>query len=265
MAKKGYVSPEGTARYTPKIYLGDANNLARKVTKAYIGDENGLAREWFSSCVPISTLDVGSSVFMNVYGTAKEFLVVHQGIPDSIMYDASCEGTWLLMKDIYTKIKWDSTDSDYANSIIHAYLNGSFFNQFDSNIQSIIKQVKLPYCPTSGNRMDIAQGSNGISAKIFLLSTDEVGRATYYKYKYGARLAYFSDSEPTSNWVAYLGSTATHWWLRIPYNSSKTQVAGVHSSGNGTYGECTSTSVGVRPALILPSNTLVDENFNVIA
>lgn len=219
-----------------------------------------------SFATQIGTLPVGSSVFMNVNGTAKEFLVVHQGIPDSTMYDASCEGTWLLMKANYTKRKWDSTDNDYANSDVHSYLNGTFFNTFDSNIQNIIKQVKLPYCPTTGSSMKVAQGSNGISAKIFLLSNDEVGRVSHsgYGYTFGARLAYFNDSEPTSNWVAYSGSTATHWWLRIPYISSKTSVTGVHSNGSGTYGECTSTSLAVRPALILPSNTLVDGEFNVI-
>lgn len=42
----------------------------------------------------ISTLAVGSSVYLNVGGVRKEFLVVHQGLPSS-MYDASCNGTWL--------------------------------------------------------------------------------------------------------------------------------------------------------------------------
>ena len=48
----------------------------------------------------ISTLAVGSSVYLNVGGVRKEFLVVHQGKPSSL-YDSSCNGTWLLMKDIY--------------------------------------------------------------------------------------------------------------------------------------------------------------------
>ena len=44
----------------------------------------------------IGTLAVGSSVYLNVGGVRKEFLVVHQGLLSS-MYDASCNGTWLLM------------------------------------------------------------------------------------------------------------------------------------------------------------------------
>lgn len=38
---------------------------------------------------------------LNEKGTPVDYLVVNQGIPeDSPLYDASCEGTWLLRKDI---------------------------------------------------------------------------------------------------------------------------------------------------------------------
>ena len=43
---------------------------------------------------------IGSIVKLKVNGAAKEFIVVHQGKPSSL-YDESCNGTWLLMKDIY--------------------------------------------------------------------------------------------------------------------------------------------------------------------
>lgn len=52
---------------------------------------------------PISALAVGSSVFCNVNGVKTEFVVVHQGKP-SDMYDDSCNGAWLLMKDVSVKI-----------------------------------------------------------------------------------------------------------------------------------------------------------------
>ena len=50
--------------------------------------------------VLLSTKAVGSTVKLKVDGALKEFLVVHQGKPSSI-YDDSCNGTWLLMKDCY--------------------------------------------------------------------------------------------------------------------------------------------------------------------
>ena len=52
---------------------------------------------------------VGSIVKLKVGGAAKEFIVVHQGKPSSI-YDESCKGTWLLMKDIYENRKWHSSN-----------------------------------------------------------------------------------------------------------------------------------------------------------
>ena len=42
---------------------------------------------------------VGSTVKLMEGGTAVEYLVVNQGIPsNSSLYDASCDGTWLLRK-----------------------------------------------------------------------------------------------------------------------------------------------------------------------
>ena len=55
--------------------------------------------------VLLSTKAVGSTVKLKVNGTAKEFIVVHQGKPSSL-YDNSCDGTWLLMKDIYENRQW---------------------------------------------------------------------------------------------------------------------------------------------------------------
>lgn len=61
--------------------------------------------------VALSSKAVGSVVKLNVNGAAKEFLVVHQGKPSSL-YDDSCNGTWLLMKDIYENRAWHSSNSN---------------------------------------------------------------------------------------------------------------------------------------------------------
>ena len=50
---------------------------------------------------PISELSVGSSVYAKESGTPAEFIVVHHGNPDSSIYDASCDGTWLLRNSCY--------------------------------------------------------------------------------------------------------------------------------------------------------------------
>ena len=101
---------------------------------------------------------VGSTVKIKVNGTVKDFIIVHQGKPSSV-YDDSCNGTWLLMKDIYEKRQWNrSGTSDYANSTIHSYLNGTFLGLFESNIKNAIKQAKLPYRIGSGTSTTVASG-----------------------------------------------------------------------------------------------------------
>lgn len=93
---------------------------------------------------------VGSIVKIKVNGAAKDFIIVHQGKPSSV-YDDSCNGTWLLMKDIYEKRQWNRTNTnDYAGSTTHSYLNDNFYNLIDSEIRAAIKQVKIPYQKGTG-------------------------------------------------------------------------------------------------------------------
>ena len=93
--------------------------------------------------VQLGAKAVGSTVKLKVNGAAKEFIVVHQGKLSSI-YDESCTGTWLLMKDIYENRAWHSGNiNKYESSDIHTYLNGTFLNLFESDIKDAIKQVKI--------------------------------------------------------------------------------------------------------------------------
>ncbi len=112
----------------------------------------------------LGSMSVGSTVKLNLGGTPKDFLVVHQGLPSS-MYDSSCNGTWLLLKDIYSNRTWDSSNNDYKNSDIHSYLNSTFLNLFDDDIKNAIKQVKIPYQNGTGSGGSVASGSNGLSCK----------------------------------------------------------------------------------------------------
>ena len=216
--------------------------------------------------VTLSSKAIGSTIKLKVNGSAKDFIVVHQGKPSSV-YDDSCNGTWLLMKDIYESRQWHSSNTnDYANSTIHSYLNSTFLAMFDSNIQKAIKQVKLPYRKGSGTSTTVTSGSNGLSAKIFLLSATETSFSfSYMPSGEGAELAYFkgcADNSSDSKRVAYLNGSATSWWLRSPYCSYFNGALYV-DSGGGWGGYYCSYSDGVRPALILPSTLLVSDDGTV--
>lgn len=216
--------------------------------------------------VTLSSKAIGSTIKLKVNGSAKDFIVVHQGKPSSV-YDDSCSGTWLLMKDIYENRQWHSSDTnDYANSTIHSYLNSTFLAMLDSNIQKAIKQVKLPYRKGSGTSTTVTSGSNGLPAKIFLLSATEMSfNFSYMPSGEGAELAYFkgcADNSSDSKRVAYLNGSTAYWWLRSPYCVNSYNALDVVSNGDWYNGYC-SSSDGIRPALILPSTLLVSDDGTV--
>lgn len=217
--------------------------------------------------VTLSSKAIGSTIKLKVNGSAKDFIVVHQGKPSSV-YDDSCNGTWLLMKDIYENRQWHSSNTnDYANSTIHSYLNSTFLNLFESNIKNAIKQVKLPYRKGSGTSTTVTSGSNGLSAKIFLLSATEASFnfSSYMPSGEGAELAYFkgcADNSSDSKRVAYLNGSAAVWWLRSPHCGNFDNALYVYSRGDWYSNYC-SYSYGIRPALILPSTLLVSDDGTV--
>lgn len=207
--------------------------------------------------VKLGTKAVGSIVKIKVNGAAKDFIIVHQGLPSSA-YDASCNGVWVVMKDIYTTMKWDGSNNDYLNSDMTAYLNGTFISLIDADIRNAIKQVKIPYTNYSNN--NVMSGSNGLSCKVFLLSGTEVGfGGVSYMNTEGAKLSYFDSA---SKRVAYNGSSAAIWWLRSPYTYNTGYVWGVYTDGSG-YSSWCGDSYGVRPAFVLPSTLVVSDDGTV--
>lgn len=207
--------------------------------------------------VKLSTKAVGSIVKIKVNGAAKDFIIVHQGLPSSA-YDASCNGVWVVMKDIYTTMKWDGSNNDYLNSDMTAYLNGTFISLIDADIRNAIKQVKIPYTNYSNN--NVMSGSNGLSCKVFLLSGTEVGfSGVSYMNTEGAKLSYFDSA---SKRVAYNGSSAAGWWLRSPDTSGSYYVWYVKSDGSNDFWSYFNT-YGVRPAFVLPSELVVSDDGTV--
>ena len=207
--------------------------------------------------VKLGTKAVGSIVKIKVNGAAKDFIIVHQGLPSSA-YDASCNGVWVVMKDIYTTMKWDGSNNDYLNSDMTAYLNGTFISLIDADIRNAIKQVKIPYTNYSNN--NVMSGSNGLSCKVFLLSGTEVGfSGVSYMNTEGAKLSYFDSA---SKRVAYNGSSAAVWWLRSPHTGSSNYVWLVRTGGSN-YDYWCGDSYGVRPAFVLPSTLVVSDDGTV--
>ena len=216
----------------------------------------------------LGTKAVGSIVKLKVGGTAKEFLVGHQGKPSS-MYDESCDGTWLLMKDSFEDTRWHSSDdNNLENTTIHSLLNSTFLNAFESNIRDAIKQVKIPYRKNGGSGGSDQSGANGLLCKIFLLSGYEIGFTTsdnsYFPVD-GAKLSYFEAGTGTSannKRIAKLNGSADYWCLRSPITNNTSLVWFVNYNGVCEASKASSSS-GIRPALILPQDMEVDSSGNV--
>lgn len=105
------------------------------------------------------------------------------------------------------------------------------------------------------------QGANGLPCKIFLLSLYEIGFTTSDNPD-GAKLSYFeagTGSSALNKRIAKLNGSAAFWWLRSPYAGLTDYVWYVDSSGNGSCNDA-SNSYGIRPALVLPSTLVIDEN-----
>lgn len=233
-----------------------------------VASEGAFANATPKAGTPVSSLAVGTLIKINENGAPVEYMVVNQGLPSS-MYDTSCDGCWVLRKDIAENRAWDSSDNDYKNSDIQAYLNSAWTSRYSAGVLSQIKQVKIPYVNGTGSGGSVASGANGLSCKIFLLSGYEVGFSTSdssFFPRDGAKLSYFSSgtgSAANNKRIANYNGSATSWRLRSPFTGNTDFVWYVNFSGNYDHWGFIRT-FGVRPALVLPSTALVDQDLNLI-
>lgn len=262
-----YDPVNGVYRKVSKKY-DPVDGVYRKVTKAF-DPVDGAYRQYFSSDLTAGGLAVGDSIWLNVDGTLTEFLVVHQGNPDSVMYDASCDGTWLLMKDCYRSYAWDSDNyNDYSTSDVHDIMT-YFPGNLTSTVKAAIKTVKIPYGWYPGPSLSVSFGANGLSTKCFLLSACEMG-FDWIDYdnlpKDGACLEYFVGATNDTRKANYSGGYAANYWLRSPCTDDYERSFHVASYGGLSSDTC-DTSFGYRPAFILDSSTPIDNStgINIIA
>lgn len=216
----------------------------------------------------LGNVPVGTILHMKENGVYQDYLVVHQGLPSS-MYDASCNGTWLLRNIIYNVLDWGDL-ADYRNSPIQTYLNSTFLGLFDGEMQDAIRQVRIPYWEGYGYAGHINVGSNGLSCKIFLLGAYELGfsdttTSTASPPVDGAKLAYFDSALNSERRVAKYNGNPFDWWLRSPDLPGNANVCGITQSGSFIGYNLGSFPIGVRPALVCPPDLIVDDDNNILA
>lgn len=217
--------------------------------------------------ISISTLPVGTSVRFKINGMETSGIILNRGIPSgSALYDSSCDGVWVITKDIYVKRAFDSSDNDYENSDIHSYLNTTFYGMMSNKLQNIVKQVKIPYSKGTYGTQTIASGANGLSTKIFLLSGYELNWTTSNNKAFpvdGAVLEYFKGcASVDSKRIGRYNNTAVSWLLRSRVTDGSGYTWSVHVTGDYQNTVIGTTTNGVRPAFILPHDASVVPNPN---
>lgn len=200
---------------------------------------------------PIGELLTGTVVYMNVDGIRTPYIVVHQGNPDTAVYGASCNGTWVLMKDIYSLTHWQARQNTYYHSsdCLVRQLAQSFPSKLDTVIQNNLIPLKL---------LNIQYSWQDISGdKVFPLTSDDL-----------SNMDYFSDGVVSKRIAQYNGA-ATDYWLRDP-DSYGAKIKYVTKSGTiSTFDENSYPGgyqgKGFRPMYILNTASLIaDSDFNII-
>lgn len=232
---------------------------------------------------PVGELDVGTSVYMNVDGTRREFIVVHQGNPDATKYDASCNGTWVWQKYVYETVDWEANSTReaacYDVSGVPDWLNSDYIGMIDSDISALIKEVKIPYqWRSKGGTWYHETLADGLTSKAFLPSLTELGIS---KIQYtntpqdGTKLDYFTavteyPHAGDSSMVAHSSDgTAKPWFTR-----QSLEQTGLHAdyfNGSGKFASISTSyygtiiTAGVLPIMIFPQeDAVVDSEFNII-
>nr|DAF65712.1 MAG TPA: hypothetical protein [Bacteriophage sp.] len=219
---------------------------------------------------PIGSFRVGSIVYCKVGGVRTAFRVMHCGNPSTSLYDSSCDGVWLLMVNGYQKMAWNSSASTaYGSSTVHTYLNNEFLALLD--IKNMVKHVRIPYLSDSGSAGAIISGSDGLLTQVFLPSGAELGwkNGDYSSYKPfpedGSQLAYCAAG--ASYMTTYMNDVKVEWWTRSPDPTTSGCVYRVETDGAARSLSPISAdakSTAVRPMLILPSDTMVDSNGDIV-
>lgn len=203
---------------------------------------------------PISNLPVGSIVNLEHDGALVPHIVVHQGLPSNY-YDASCNGTWLIRKDI-AALSVFLTDSSggvpvnggYTSGTCTArkYVENTYYPKYSDKVKQCVKTIKM---------YDLNH-----STKCFLLQSFEASTTWVYPPSGGASfkatLDYFTND---TRRIANYNGSATAWWLADIDSGHGPYVYPYYITSTGDYDSWSyaSDQKGIRPTIIFDFESLV--------
>lgn len=238
---------------TPGIWGGNLGLALQNLARSVLYNQVPYPK-YAEVAVNLTTATVGQEVNLPYNGKMVPHIVVHIGNPNPSLYDASCDGVWLLRKDIADNGVWNSSGvNTLPNSTIMQTMAGYVAN-YASDVQSAIKTVKIPYCVGNGSTT-VNSGASGLECKVFPLSAKELGFPDDGAPSDGAKLDYFLDGNGSeANQKRIYGITTSPnkgFSTRSPFTNA-IQAFATTNSGSSSIADVTG-SMYYRPAFILPT------------
>lgn len=222
-------------------------------------------------------LPIGTRIVFPVDGVATNYIVVHQGKPDSPDYDDTADGTWIMSEKTFYTIanhsagfRWNVAAMQlvaYGTSALCAELDAkpsadggysvsaadAIKTYYPEDVLSRIKAVNVPY-RTRGGNVDSPQK---VSAQLFAPSLAELGADS--PYTVGAKLDYFLSGEEDAALQKRIrqrqnSSTAVAYWTRDP-NSNAAYASTVIETGQAPSSASVTSYRDVPVFSVLFSNT----------
>ena len=209
----------------------------------------------------LGNVPVGTILHMKENGVYQDYLVVHQGLPSS-MYDASCNGTWLLRKATYsTGVMTSGISLSWEETPEYRFLTSDFIEFFEQNILDLVNEVKIntksgtsvcKFFHLSASELNISgRLSTTINSKLYTVSVPTEG----------SKLSYFSGNNTRKADKKYNSRTV--------FNSSYADLRYVQiailTTGAATIIDTSDGASCVRPAMIMQFDTIVDDDNNILA
>ncbi len=215
--------------------------------------------QYVPGSIQVQNVPVGSFITRTENGVPQYYLVVHQGLP-SEMYDASCNGTWVLRLNIYENGAWDAGNSNVLPGADIFTTMAGMLTLFDAETQAAIKTIKIPYC-VGGGQSTVKSGADGLECKIFPLGGYELGCTSDIRNtlpKDGSVLEFFSPSSDKN--LNRVSGSSTGWWTRSPYTDRADYVYAVINTASGSLGgnSANTTNRSIRPSFVLDPTFEVD-------
>jgi hypothetical protein len=190
----------------------------------------------------------GDTVYIIVNDSPRRFTVLRQGAPNA-NYAGWGNSTFLIQSLVYETGQWgNSSVRDYANSVLHTWLNTVYIGMFPAWLQPLFTQGQIPFIPGNAGTV-VAQGANGLLCRVFAPSLQELN-ASGNSTPQGANFGLFTNNASRISRNAATDEPAPYHSRNFNFNTAQVQRF-TTAGGVGNVTVTTGTSFH-RPIFALP-------------